>query len=98
MNLPTGSFHRDASGRLCFEIHDIDSLDYPYYAKRTAKEFGLNPVGELMIGPDAMFQDYTDDISVIGIEWDVWSGLIVVAKNQQSEGLVARVADYLSRD
>ncbi|MCA9179071.1 MAG: hypothetical protein KDB14_31625 [Planctomycetales bacterium] len=95
MTHSAGSFCRDASGRLCVELHAVDSLQYPDYATRIADHFGLVPVGDLVVGFDEMFRDYTDEVATVGIEWDFWSGLIIVAKTDASEPLVHRIAEYL---
>lgn len=70
MKMQSGKFHRDASNRLCYEIHDADSLQYPELAASVASEFNLTPVGDLVAGLDAVFRDYTDGSFHIGLEWD----------------------------
>ena len=68
MKMQAGKFHRDASNRLCYEIHDADSLQYPELAASVASEFNLTPVGDLITGVDEMFRDYTDGSLRIGLE------------------------------
>ena len=94
--MQTGKFHRDASNRLCFEIHDADSLQYPEFAATIASHFNLAPIGDLAIGLDQMFRDYTDGSSRIGLDWDNWSGFIVVAKSPESESLVESIGGFLT--
>jgi hypothetical protein len=56
----------------------------------------LVPVGTLVTDFMAIvFQDYRRDSQVIGLEWDNWSGFIVVAKTPESEPLVHSVAEWL---
>lgn len=42
-----------------------------------------------------MFRDYSDGERTVGLEWDIWSGFIVVAKDSESETLVRQIAEYL---
>ena len=96
MKIPPGKFYRDSSSRLCFEIHDADSLQYPELAATVASQFNLTPVGELIMGLDEMFRDYTDGSLRIGLDWDHWSGFIVVAKTPESEPLVESIGAFLT--
>lgn len=86
---------RDASGRLTFEFFDVPANSYPNLCAKVIEQFGIVRNGELAIGPDAMFQDYSQNEFVIGLEWDIWSGFMVVAKNSQSEPLARQIAEYL---
>lgn len=65
---------------------------------RIVNKFGLSPAGELIVGLDEMFRDYTDGPNVIGLEWDNWSGFIVVAKNADAEALVRSIAKFLGSE
>ena len=65
---------------------------------RIVNKFGLSRAGELIIGPDKMFQDYTVGQNVIGLEWDNWSGFIVVAKKADTEALVRSIAEFLGSE
>ncbi len=31
MTKPTGEYHRDGSDRLCYEMFDVDAIDYPKF-------------------------------------------------------------------
>ena len=92
-----GQFSRDASDRLTFEIYDSPSERYPRLCKQIARRFNLGPATELVVGLDEMFRDYTDGTCSIGLEWDIWSGFMVVAKQPNSESLVRSIANFLSR-
>ena len=96
MTIQAGKFHRDASNRLCYEIHDTDSLQYPELAATVASEFNLIAVGDLITGVDEMFRDYTDGSLCIGLDWDIWSGFSVVAKTPESEPLVESIGAFLT--
>ena len=50
-----------------------------------------------MIGLDERFQNYRRGDAVVGIEWDVWSGLGIVATTPGSEGLARRIARFVAR-
>ncbi len=91
-----GSYSRDASNRLTFEMFDVDSLDYAKLAARVVEKFNLTPSSELIIGLDEVIRDYTDGKRTVGLEWDNWSGFIVVAKTSTAEPLVNEIGAYLS--
>jgi hypothetical protein len=91
-----GSFHRDASNRLTFDICGIESERYPQVCNELATKFELKPVGERVVGLDEMFRDYTNGHLTIGLDWDIWSGFIIVAKDVESEHLVRQIANYLT--
>jgi hypothetical protein len=60
--------------------------------------FHLEPVGTLVSDfVNLVFQDYRRGSQVVGLEWDNWSGFIVVAKTPESEPLVRAIAEWLSR-
>lgn len=89
-----GSLQRDASQRLTYEINDYLADGYKAAKKKLAKEFGLFPLGFTIGTPDEVFQTLFRGRKRIGIEWDIWSGFIVVAKNTHSEILVREIAKY----
>lgn len=91
----TGHFHYDASNRLTYEVRDLESDSYASTCDRIVTKFGLLPAGDLFVGHDEIFRDYTDGQNVIGLEWDNWSGFIVVAKSTGAEDLVRSIAALL---
>lgn len=95
MHVPPGKFCRDASSRLTYEIHAVDQLEYPRYVSLIAKRFGLESVGNLIVGGSELFSDYTDGTTELQFAWDNWSGFIVTAKSVNSESLVRSIAVYL---
>ena len=96
MSKLNGSFHRDASDRLTFDIYEIESERYPQLCNELAAKFDLKPVSELVVGLDEMFREYTNGHLTIGLEWDIWSGFIIVAKDVESEQLVRQIANHLT--
>ncbi len=93
--LDIGVLGRDASGRLTYEIYDFPSELYKSKKKELAKKFGLIPFGITIYGLDEAFQTFIKGFKRIGIEWDNWSGFIIVAKNKRSENLVKEIGQYL---
>lgn len=93
--LEKGVFLRDFSGRLCYEIHDMDSDGYLPTRKEIVKQFGLFPLGITINTPDEAFRTYIKGFKRIGIEWDWASGFIVVAKNSRAEPLIQEIGHYL---
>jgi hypothetical protein len=93
--LKIGVLGRDFSGRLTYEIHSFPSESYTSMKKEIADKFGLLPFGITINGLDEVFQTFIKGFKRIGIEWDIWSGLIIVAKNKKSETLVEEISKYL---
>jgi hypothetical protein len=89
------SYSRDASGRLCFEMFRIPGDMYLALRDELVREFQLVPLGDLIEGFSEVFQDFGRGDEIVGLEWDTWSGFIVVAKTPESESLVHRIRDYL---
>jgi hypothetical protein len=88
-------FWRDASGRLTFDTSCVEAEDFPAACRAVAAAFGLAPDGSLVIGPDQMFWDFRRDEQVVGLDWDIWMGLMVVAKTERAEPLVREIATWL---
>ena len=92
------SFWRDASDRLTFEVFDAPADSYPELCEKVVRRFKLTPANQLIVGLDEMFQDYASGDFVVGLEWDNWSGFIVVAKSPECEPLVREIAAFLSEN
>ena len=95
-------FGRDASKRLTYEIYPLESGDYAKIRQQLIKKFALKSIDEAVVGFDEIFQDFYHGDVVIGIEWDIWSGFVVVAKNPEAEELVKKIgcsleSQYLSK-
>ncbi|TWX57790.1 hypothetical protein [Colwellia hornerae] len=86
---------RDFSNRLTFDFEKISSSDYAKITKSVVAEFKLSPHTELIKGLDEAFQDFTFNQSIIGLEWDIWSGYTVNAKNSEANSLVEKIATYI---
>ncbi len=94
--MPDNSFHRDASKRLTFELFSVPGDSYLNICKDLVTSLQLMPVGTPVSDfLSIIFQDYSRDSQVIGLEWDNWSGFIVVAKTPESEPLVQEAAAWL---
>ena len=89
------SERRDASDRLTFDFNNIPRALYSKITKSIVSEFGLVSVGSRTNGLDQVFQDFTLDGHTVGLEWDIWSGYIVHANNESSEGLARKIAEYI---
>lgn len=87
--------YRNVSQGLTFDFYEIDSVKYPSITKAVAKQFQLEPVGELVIGPDELFQEYQREGLRVGLEWDIWSGYIVVANTEAAEDLTRDIATFI---
>ena len=90
------SDNRDTSNRLNFEFEKIESSSYAFITKAVVEKFGLEIASKLVQGFDEVFQDFKQGDKVVGLEWDIWSGYMVVAKRTVSEPLVREIAEYIS--
>ncbi|HVL15289.1 MAG TPA: hypothetical protein VM529_22145 [Gemmata sp.] len=88
-------FWRDASERLTFDSARIETVDYPAVCRSIADALGLSPDGEVVIGPEQMFWNFRRGDQVVGLDWDIWMGFMVVAKSEASESLVRDIAAWL---
>jgi hypothetical protein len=91
-----GRFWRDASGRLTFDLAEVDAEDYPAVCRATADALGLAPDGPPVIGPDQVFWDFRRDEQSVGFDSDIWMGFMVTAKAEASEPLARDIAAWLS--
>jgi len=89
-------FWRDASGRLTFDLPGVASTDYPVVIRGLADALGLASAGKVIIGQEQMFWDFRRGGQVVGLDWDIWTEFMVVAKSEPSEPLVrpGRARDY----
>ena len=87
--------HRNHSGRLTFDFPGIPSAKYGSVTSSSVEKFALVPAGPKTDGLDEVFQDFKLDSAVVGLEWDNWSGYIVVAKSKNAEPLAKEIAAYV---
>ncbi|MCF6312086.1 MAG: hypothetical protein L3J39_06520 [Verrucomicrobiales bacterium] len=91
-----GLFHRDSSKRLTLELFDIEANQYKWLCRAIVAQFDLEVAsGIISNGVDVVFRDYKKGAQVVGLEWDNWSGYIIVAKNNDSEFLVRDIGGWL---
>ena len=76
---------RDHSGRLTYEFADIESEVYPQYCDLIAQRFSLVATDQLVPGLDFIAWEFHLGDIRIGLDWDIWSGFIVVAKDADAE-------------
>ena len=91
-----GKITRDASQRLNYAISEVERKDYALFCQKLKTKFSLIATGKPVSGLDEIFQDYYLEKMIIGLEWDIWEGFMVVAKNKDAESLVKQIAEYLS--
>jgi hypothetical protein len=90
-----GKFHRHTSGKLSYEIFNLDAQYYREVSDLIKNEFGLMKWGIAVVGLDVMFATYRKWNKKVGIEWDNWVGFTVIAQNKSAEPLVVKIANYL---
>ena len=77
-------------------MFNIDADSYAELCRKVVDQFKLIASSDLIAGFSEIFRDYTDGTATIGLEWDNWSGFIVVAKQADAESLVRKIAAFLS--
>lgn len=87
--------HRDASHRLTIQFFEIEADMYQKITQIVVDQFQLEPVGEQLSSPDVLFQEFLYQRKMVGLEWDIWSGYIVVAKTKSAEKLVRKIASFI---
>ena len=88
----------DSSKRLTFDFSEIKTNDYSKITQGVVKKFNLTTASTFNIGIDEKFQDYKFGNLLIGLEWDIWSGYIVVAKNCDSEDIAKKIAEFINQE
>jgi hypothetical protein len=97
MSMPDNRFWRDATNRLVFEMSQMPARHYAEVVNDLVEVFGLVPDNNgVVIFLEAAFQNFRRGDAIVGLEWDIWSGFIVVANDIAAEGLVSEIADYMS--
>ncbi|OUS08054.1 hypothetical protein A9Q81_00670 [Gammaproteobacteria bacterium 42_54_T18] len=86
---------RDASDRYTVEIYDLPVWKYSWLKWRLSRIFRLKSRERTIISLDERFQQLGSDEGEVSIEWDIWSGFIVVSIDKYSENLVIKIRDYL---
>jgi len=88
---------RNSSQKLTIELFDISRKNYPFLSSLIANNFNLIPSNNLIDSFDEIFQTYTNTNKkyTINLEWDNWSGYIIVAKDIESEKLINEIYDWL---
>jgi len=90
--------HRNTNNHLYFEFEKIKNNTYKEITNLVVKKFELSPENELVVGLDEILQNFKSGEAIIGLEWDIWSGYIVVAQNKESESLATEVANYINEN
>jgi hypothetical protein len=90
-----GSLGKDASGRITYDCIEVPAVQYKSICDLIVTRFGITPLGNVIQGLDEMFQDFQKGSSIIGIEWDIWSGLSLVAKTPCSINLLQDIGSFL---
>jgi hypothetical protein len=68
---------------------------YSVITKDVVNHFKLEAASKLIKGLDELFQNYKLGEYIVGLEWDIWSGHIVTAKNNKAESLVNEIAVFI---
>jgi len=88
--------YRNSSGHLTYDFESVKIKDYMKICKKVVEHFKLKENDQLVHGLDETFQEYSLGSFVIGLEWDIWSGYIVVAKNKKSEALAKEISQFIN--
>jgi len=88
---------KDATGRTMFELIDCPGIQYSLICDMVMDRFGMIQENFLTEGLDEVFQDFRLGKSIIGIEWDNWLGLCIVAKTSCANDLVHKIGTFLEQ-
>src|SRR6478736_3158589 len=88
-------FIRDASGRLTFHASGMSAENYPSLCREIVSAFGLIADCGPLVGPEQIFWDCRRSEQMIGLDWDIWMGFMIVAKTVDAEPLVRAIAASL---
>ena len=97
-NLKKVKMARDCSNRHVLEILGIDRDEYNELLLKIITHFNLEPKENKITGYDEEFQDYILDKYVISLEYDIWVGFTIVAKNESSLILLNRIYIWLIKE
>jgi len=87
---------RNHSGRLVINFSKVPSLLYWWYKRRIIKKFDLKPVTKIVEDLDVKFQTFQSENGYkISLEWDNWSGFLIVSLDEKSENFVLKIANFL---
>jgi hypothetical protein len=86
---------RDYSHRLCYHDASIGRDGYRELCSALCSEYGLAPYGKPTEGLDEIFQDCRRGEGTVSLEWDIWVGFLIVAKDRESESVVRDMAEWI---
>lgn len=87
-------YWRDSSNRLTFDSFDVPAVEFPSLCREIGEAFAIE-IDTPVVGPDQMFTESHRGNQIIGLDWDIWMGFMVVAKNVEAESLVREIAAWL---
>ena len=88
---------RNSNHRLTIELFSISRKNYSFLSSLLEKNFNLVASDNLIDSFDEIFQTYTSTNKKynINLEWDNWSGYIIVANDIESEKLINEIYNWL---
>jgi len=87
---------KDYSNRDTLEIRDISENEYNKLSSEIISYFNLKAETDKTVGNSEEFQNYILNECIISIEFDIWTGLSIVAKNESAKELVNDIFIYLT--
>ena len=91
----SGKFFKTMKGRDSFEIYAADAtLVFPL-ASMLQKEFSLEAVSLPLFGLDGIYLDLSKESVLITIGWDNWSGLFIMANEEDGDALIQEIGKFL---
>lgn len=89
--------YRDSGNRLTVALENMPSLAYRFVRWKLCRHFRLKKSSEYVKNLEEKFQVFCNSEGKVSIDWDVWSGFSVTALNNESEGLVRKIGDWLNK-
>jgi len=89
---------RDASNRLAYCFDSISPNSYRAITDDVTSSFRLDARTDRVVGLSEVFQEFCSaDGQAVGLEWDNWSGYMVVSLEPSSEQLAKEVATFIQQ-
>jgi hypothetical protein len=85
------------SNQLLYTVEQIDTMyRYKRVLSLIEKEFQLTPTSDILkIGLDSASKEFQIDGSKIYVDWDIYFGLSIIAKDEKAKDIVKKIARYM---
>ncbi len=86
------------NGHLSYEVNSANSNFLPVLSLLLQKEFGCIPVGETTTFVSEIVSDIELNGTKLGLGWDNWSGVYVMALCSDGDQHITDISSYLNKE